>query len=86
MSSITTWQDEFAKVSADDHSKVVAIASGEEVLTVRFDAGWGGVEGPQILIWTEDYVYFPVVYDGAEELCRAPRNPRPEPQAHVGGY
>jgi len=83
-SDVTTWREELvsAGVSLDD---IVAVAPDESVLDVEFDAGWGGTHGPCVLIWTEDLVYFPVVYDGSEWLDSAPRNPTTEPQTHVGG-
>jgi hypothetical protein len=82
---MTTWRKEFESSREDDQSSVVAVAPDDSVLDVEFDAGYGGSEGSPVLIWTEEYVYFPVVYDGAEWLGRAPRNPRPEGQSHEGG-
>jgi hypothetical protein len=82
MTRRTTWRKEF---EAFNDYKVVAVEPNEDVLDIKFDAGYGGSEGPPVLIWTEEYVYFPVVYDGAEWLDRAPRNPRAEGQPHVGG-
>lgn len=94
MSDRTTWRKQFEEarefsrydepVRRDD-SPFVAVAPDEAALDVEFDAGYGGAEGPPVLIWTEDRVYFPVVYDGAEWLGSAPRNPQAEGQAHVGG-
>jgi len=81
----TTWRKEFEKARGNDKTPVVAVAPSQDVLDEKFDAGYGGSEGPPVLVWTEDYVYFPVVYDGAEWMDRAPRNPRPEGMGHVGG-
>lgn len=89
--SDTTWRQKFEAArlpdtwSAGDDSDVVAVAPNVEALDVEFYAGFGGSEGPPILIWTEERVYFPVVYDGAEWMESAPRNPTTEPQRHVGG-
>ena len=52
---------------------------------VEFNAGYGLEEGCPFLLWTHDYVYFPVGYDGSEYAGSAPRNPVTEPQEHVGG-
>jgi hypothetical protein len=84
---LTTWRQQLAKEmqAEEDTSPVVAVAPSEGVLDVQFDAGYGGSEGPDVLIWTEQRVYFPVVYDGAEWLGSAPRNPQPEGQCHLGG-
>ena len=90
---MTTWRDELAvarkppygETRPIDASPVVAVAPDEGALDVRFDSGYGGSDGPHVLIWTEERVYFPVTYDGAEWLGSAPRNPQPEGQPHVGG-
>lgn len=84
---MTTWRDCFEdeRNFAGDTSPVVAVAPDEAVLDVRFDGGYGSAKGPDVLIWTEERVYFPVTYDGAESLGSAPRNPTSEGQPHVGG-
>lgn len=83
----TTWREELqrARESAGDQSDIVAVSPSETVLDASFDDGYGLSEGPDVLVWTENRVYFPVVYDGAEWLDSAPRNPQPEGQGHVGG-
>ncbi|HET7406003.1 MAG TPA: hypothetical protein VFJ21_02550 [Mycobacteriales bacterium] len=63
----------------------MAVAPSEDVLDIEFDDTYGLAEGQPVLIWTEQRVYFPVVYDGAEWLGSAPRNPTREGQPHVGG-
>ena len=85
---ITTWREQLAaaRQANGDTTPVAAVAGCcDDVLDAAFDPGYGGAEGPDVLIWTEDFVYFPVTYDGAKSLGSAPRNPRPEPQHHVGG-
>lgn len=84
----TTWTAEFktARSYAKDESPVVAIAADTpDAMTVEFDAGWGGTEGPCITIWTEENVYFPACYDGSEWMAWVPRNPNGEATCHVGG-
>lgn len=86
----TTWRKELHRLHsamqvAEDASPVVGVAPNEQALDKVFDDGYGGSEGPNILVWTERRVYFPVVYDGAEWMASAPRNPQPQGQAHVGG-
>lgn len=80
-----TWRKAFAAERGGDLTPVVAVAPGEATLDIGFYSGYGISEGPNILIWTEERVYFPVVYDGAEWMGSAPRNPAPEGQPHVGG-
>jgi len=83
----TTWRQELdeARKEAGDDSEIVAVAPREANLDVTFNEGFGGSEGPHLLVWTHERVYFPVVYDGAEWLGSAPRNPQADGQRHVGG-
>ena len=83
----TTWRREFqqAAIEAEDSSPVVAVAPPNIDLDRTFNDGYGGAEGEPVLIWTEQRVYFPVVYDGAEWMGSAPRDPVTCGQSHVGG-
>ncbi len=85
--SATTWRQELASEmeSQKDAGPVIAYAPSEDDFDVQFDDGYGGADGMPVLAWTETRVYFPVVYDGAEWLGSAPRNPQGEGQSHVGG-
>lgn len=87
MGKMETWQEMFEECRTEDGdtSPVVAVAPDESVLDVAFDSDYGSSAGPAVLIWTEERVYFPVVYDGAEWLESVPRNPVPHPKGHVGG-
>jgi hypothetical protein len=81
----TTWAAELADaMGVEDPGPVIAYAPNEDAFAVPFDPGYGGAEGPPVLAWTATRVYFPVVYDGAEWLDSAPRNPQSEGQRHVG--
>jgi hypothetical protein len=89
----TTWRKEFEAAREPQHnetrradiSPVVAVAPEGIDLDREFNDDYGGSEGEPVLIWTEERVYFPVVYDGSEWLGSAPRNPVSEGQEHVGG-
>jgi hypothetical protein len=85
--NMTTWRAELVQARAlgEDASEVVEVSPNDEVLDIAFDPGYGWSQGPEVLIWTVERVYFPVVYDGAEWLRSAPRNPPADPQGHVGG-
>lgn len=85
--SETTWRSKLAEAmrEAQDSGPIVAYAPDEASFDVAFDDGYGGAEGPHVLAWTENHVYFPVVYDGAEWIGSAPRSPTPAGQGHVGG-
>lgn len=54
-------------------------------LDTEFDAGYGGTNGCRFTVWTHDYVYFPIQYDGAEWTGFAPRNPCDVAMKHQGG-
>ena len=86
------------------HKMILDTASklGEEVecsspsmddsrMTRIFDSGYGGTEGEAFVAFTENFVLFPVQYDGSEWVGWAPRNPvdgngnQAEPKHHLGG-
>jgi hypothetical protein len=52
----------------------------------EFDAGYGGPDGDLFCVWTYRWVYFPIVYDGAEWCGSAPRFPCDTPLKHQGGW
>jgi hypothetical protein len=81
-----TWRKALATAmrGAEDSGPVVAYAPDETTFDVEFDASWGSTNGPPVLAWTEQNVYFPVAYDGSEWMGSAPRNPQSEGQYHVG--
>lgn len=54
-------------------------------LLKSFDDGYGGTRGVPFTAWTENRVYFPVCYDGAEWVGSAPRNICEEHTPHMGG-
>lgn len=86
MEPSTTWRKELAvAMEGVDSGPVIAYAPDEAAFDVVFDPGYGGACGPPVLAWTEDRVYYPLQYDGAEWLGSAPRNPRAEGQSHDGG-
>ena len=81
--SNTTWQKEIKDAAKGDEI-IACTLTGEELVRV-FDKGYGGSEGLAFTAWSETYVYFPVVYDGAEWVERVRRNPCDEARSHVGG-
>lgn len=84
MSKITNWKELIAdKLDGD---VLIACTLSEEELIKEFDSGYGGAEGKDFTAWSEKYVYFPVCYDGAEWVERAPRNPCDEACGHAGGW
>ena len=66
--------------------QIIACTLTEAELDVEFDDGYGAPEGKPFGAWCALYVYFPVIYDGAENVGRAPRYPCNEATPHQGGY
>ena len=61
------------ETTGDNFKKMQTTLSTEE-LNRMFNDGYGCSEGTPFTAWGEKYVYFPVVYDGAEWVGYAPRN------------
>lgn len=68
-----------------DEGQLIACTLSEQELNYEFCNGWGCSNGKSFTAWTNDRVYFPVVYDGAEWVGSAPRNPCNEATDHHGG-
>ena len=70
------------KTKDDPDLLIIAIDNGE--LDREFDSGYGGAEGAPFTAWSENYVYFPLEYDGAEWVGYAPRHPSDTKLNHQG--
>lgn len=84
----TTWRKQILhemEERRESWGTVESCTLSDEELDVEFDAGYGGANGKPFTLWTDDRVYFPAVYDGAEWVASVPRNPNEEATAHVGG-
>lgn len=84
---MANWKEmliEVFKETGDDFEKMETTLTDEE-LVKEFDDGYGGIEGTPFTAWGEKYVYFPVVYDGAEFVGYAPRNVSDIKTSHWGG-
>jgi hypothetical protein len=87
LSMETTWRsllEEAFKQRGDDFSKMIVTLSNYE-LDLEFYDGFGSTEGIPFTAWGENYVYFPICYDGSEWVGSAPRNPCDEISEHQGG-
>ena len=80
---MTTWRKLIEEKL--DGDVLIASTLTEKEMDVEFHNGYGGSEGKPFTAWSETRVYFPVVYDGAEWVGRAPRNPCDEACPHEGG-
>jgi hypothetical protein len=87
----TTWRKEIEaamKTRKDSWASDTICTLDDEGLDKEFDDGFGGVQGKEFTLWTQNYVYFPVCYAGAEWCDSVPRNPgfpHGKPTKHVGG-
>ena len=77
-----TWRKLIAAAAGED--RIIFCTLSDSELDVKFDDGFGGHEGQPFTAWSEQRVYFPAVYDGAEWVSSVPRNPCNEPTEHVG--
>lgn len=68
----------------DKGEKLVHCTLTDKEMHKEFDCGFGGAEGKSFTAWSKDYVYFPLEYDGAESVGRAPRNPCDVATGHQG--
>ena len=82
----TTWREaiESERIERKD-GPIIACTLTDEQLDKPFDCGYGGTCGQDFTAWSEQRVYFPGCYDGAEWCSSAPRHPCDEAMSHVGG-
>lgn len=81
------WEQELRDMfeeNGDDFSKMTTTLSEDE-LKAEFNDGYGSVEGAPFTAWGENFVYFPLCYDGSEWVGSAPRNPCDKKLKHQGG-
>lgn len=84
---MANWNEMLREIFAergDDFSQMVCTV-GAEQLNAEFDDGYGSENGCAFTAWGDNYVYFPICYDGAEWVGSAPRNPCDESLSHQGG-
>ena len=83
-----TWKDSLTramKYRGDRWENIIYVQLSE---VDRGDTAWYDVDlnGVSFIVWTADWVYFPITYDGAEWAEGVPRNPTNGVEAsHFGG-
>lgn len=85
---MATWKEmigEEMKKHGESWADVVHNTLTGSQLNKGFYDGYGSSEGKPFTMWTNNRVYFPAVYDGAEWCASVPRNPCTEKTEHVGG-
>jgi len=84
----TTWKMQLKTAlgyNKESLSDIIANTLSDEDLLITFDSGYGGSEGKPFTAWTENFIYFPAVYDGSEWVESVPRNPCDKATYHIGG-
>ena len=84
----TTWNKmlkEICEKDGEEFANLKVFVEKDGGMDKPFDNGFGGSEGPSFTAWGEKWVYFPIVYDGAEWIGHAPRNPCEIAMDHQGG-
>jgi len=82
-----TWEEllkDAFEETGDDFNSLITTLSKEE-LKVEFNGGYGTSQGKPFTAWGNEYVYFPIVYDGSEWVGYAPRNVCDKKTDHWGG-
>lgn len=82
---ITSWKKMFESGWPDETLTALVIKGGDEAWSREFDSGYGSTQGAEFTAWSDEWVYFPICYDGREWIGRAPRNPGGEAMVHQGG-
>jgi len=86
MDDMDTWAEKLKEELEDlPGEDIIHCTLSEEELNTPFDSGFGGTEGKSFTAWSENWVFFPICYDGAEWVGRAPRNPCDIVMGHQGG-
>jgi hypothetical protein len=84
---MATWyemlKDEMKLRGDDFESRICTLDEAD--LKVAFNVGYGHLNGRPFTAWGENWVYFPLSYDGSESVGSAPRNPCDIAMPHQGG-
>ncbi len=81
-----SWYDMLqVAMQADGEEFEKSICTLDETgLRKKFKVGYGIEKGSHFTAWGEQWVYFPLCYDGLEWVGHAPRNPCDIAMAHQG--
>lgn len=71
--------------NGDSWDDIVSITLTDDELDTKFDTWFGPKYGKPFTAWTDNYVYFPTTYDGAEDCGSVPRHPNGVATEHQGG-
>ena len=83
-----TWRKKLTELLARDGktwSDLIGCTLTDEQADAELIPYYDRVQGASFTAWTENRVYFPVCYDGAEWIGSVPRHPCNEKTEHMGG-
>ena len=84
---MSTWKkmlEDALKERGEELADLEANTLTEDDMLKEFDSGYGGIKGVPFTAWSENTVYFPICYDGAEWVGSVSRHPDGEPTEHQG--
>lgn len=85
----TTWRKLINKAfeeNQDSWENVEGCTLSEKELDQGFDNSFGKINGKRFSLWTKEFTYFPVIYEGGVVLGYTPRNPCEMKTPHQGGW
>lgn len=85
---MATWKillQDTMKDNGETLSDLVANTLTNEQMLEEFSVDYGSTAGTPFTAWSENYVYFPICYDGSEWVGSVARNPNGQPTGHQGG-
>jgi len=82
---MVTWRELILEAIELNNDRFVSWTLTDEQADAEFDDEYGLEEGAPFTAWGDEYVYFPVCYDGSEWVGCAPRNPCDRALSHQGG-
>jgi len=82
---MATWRTLLEKAFAKTGDTHLVTTMTDAELDAPVSTNYGISRGCPFTAWGETYVYFPVVYDGAEWVGYAPRRPCDVKTKHQGG-
>jgi hypothetical protein len=83
----TTWRkkiQEEMNINGDSFDNLIGSIFDDDI-DDEFEDGYGGTQGCEFQLWTTNYVYFPICYDGSEWVGSANRHVVNASLAHQGG-
>jgi hypothetical protein len=64
-------------------NSLVGWDTAKHALNYQYDAGFGSQDCHDVIIWTNEHVYYVDEYDGSTSIRRVPRNPPGNPEHYV---